>query len=117
MANEEIWGYRTGSGYETGSDLVGYKVQATDGDIGKVDEHTEEAGTGYIVVDTGVWIFGSHVLLPASVIQRVDRDDETVYVDRTKDQIKHAPEFERTKQPRDPGYLEQFAKYYGMPHM
>ncbi|MFF5923627.1 PRC-barrel domain-containing protein [Streptomyces flavochromogenes] len=117
MANEEIWGYPTGSGYETGSDLVGFKVEATDGDIGKVDEHTDEAGTGYIVVDIGVWIFGRHVLLPASVIRRVDRDGETVYVDRTKDQIKHAPEFERTKQPRDTGYLEQFAQYYGMPHM
>lgn len=117
MANEEIWGYPTDSGYETGTDLIGYKVEATDGSIGKVDEHTDEAGAGYLVVDTGVWIFGKHVLLPASIIRRVDRDEETVYVDRTKDQIKDAPEFERTQQPRDSGYLEQFARYYGMPHM
>ncbi|MEU3745755.1 MULTISPECIES: PRC-barrel domain-containing protein [Streptomyces] len=117
MTNEESWGYRADSGYETGNDLIGFKVEATDGSIGKVDEHTDEAGRGYIVVDIGVWIFGRHVLLPASVIQRVDRDDETVYVDRTKDQIKDAPDFERDKQPRDPTYLEQFAKYYGMPHM
>lgn len=117
MPNEDVWGYRAGSGYERGTDLIGYKVEATDGSIGKVDEHTDEAGAGYLVVDTGVWIFGKHVLLPASTIQRVDRDNATVYVSRTKDQIKDAPEFERQKQPRDPSYLEQFAKYYGMPHM
>ncbi|MFF0425360.1 PRC-barrel domain-containing protein [Streptomyces sp. NPDC004520] len=115
--NADIWGYRSDSGYETGTDLIGYKVEATDGGIGKVDEHTDEAGAGYLVVDTGVWIFGKHVLLPASTIRRVDRVDETVHVDRTKEQIKNAPEFERERQPRDPTYLEQFAKYYGMPHM
>ncbi|MGW8889380.1 PRC-barrel domain-containing protein [Streptomyces sp. NPDC055749] len=115
--NEEIWDYSTNSGYETGSDLIGFKVEAADGNIGKVDEHTDEAGASYIVVDTGVWIFGKHVLLPASIIRRVDRDTEAVYVDRTKDQIKDAPEFERTKEPRDRSYLEQFAKYYGMPHL
>ncbi|MET3984348.1 PRC-barrel domain-containing protein [Streptomyces sp. PvR034] len=112
-----IWNYRAGSGYEPGADLTGFKVEATDGHIGKIDEHSDEAGAGYIVVDTGVWIFGRHVLLPASTIQRVDRPGETVHVDRTKDQIKAAPEFTREQQPRDTGYLEQFAKYYGMPHM
>ncbi|UUU44308.1 PRC-barrel domain-containing protein [Streptomyces sp. NBC_00162] len=117
MANEDIWGYRADSGYGTGIDLIGFKVKATDGSIGKVDEHTDEAGVGYLVVDTGVWTFGKHVLLPASTIERVDRDDETVYVNRTKGQIKDAPEFEREKQPRDPTYLEQFTKYYGTPHM
>lgn len=117
MASEDVWGYRADSGYETGIDLIGFKVEATDGGIGKVDEHTDEAGAGYLVVDTGVWIFGKHVLLPASTVLRVDRDGETVYVNRTKDQIKDAPEFEREKQPRDPSHLEQFAKYYGMPHM
>ncbi|WP_327429757.1 PRC-barrel domain-containing protein [Streptomyces sp. NBC_01236] len=117
MPNEDIWGYRADSGYETGTALIGFKVEATDGSIGKVDEHTDEAGAGYLVVDTGVWIFGKHVLLPASTIQRIDRDNETVYVNRTKNQIKDAPEFEREKQPRDPTYLEQFGKYYGTPHM
>ncbi|MGP3683558.1 PRC-barrel domain containing protein [Streptomyces sp. IBSNAI002] len=117
MTNEDIWGYRDDCGYATGTDLTGFKVEASDGNVGKVDEHSDEAGTGYLVVDTGVWIFGKHVLLPASTIQRIDHANEIVHVSRTKDQIKHAPEFEREKQPRDPTYLEQFAKYYGMPHM
>lgn len=48
---------------------------------------------------------------------RYDCGYETGHVSRTKDQIKDTPEFERQKQPRDPNSLEQFAKYYGMPHM
>jgi len=34
-------------------------------------------------VDTGPWIFGKKVMLPAGVISRVDHDDEQVFVNRT----------------------------------
>ena len=50
--------------------------------------------SAYIVVDTGPWIFGKKVMLPAGTIQRADHDDEKVFVNRTKDQIKNAPEFD-----------------------
>jgi hypothetical protein len=59
-------------------DLTGFSVEATDGGIGKVDEATYETSRSYIVVDTGPWIFGKKVLLPAGVFQRVDLDSETV---------------------------------------
>ena len=74
--------------------LIGYSVEATDGSIGKVDEATDEVGRSYLVVDTGPWIFGKKVMLPAGVIERVDLDDEKVFVSRTKDEIKNAPEFD-----------------------
>ena len=50
------------------ADLIGYSVEATDGSIGKIDDATNEVGRSYIVVDTGPWIFGKHVLLPAGVV-------------------------------------------------
>ena len=92
------WTYRATSGYTEGTDLTGYKIAATDGDIGKVDEATDQPGTAGLVVDTGPWIFGRKVLLPAGVVERVDHADQKVYVDRTKDQIKAAPEY----RPRHP---------------
>src|ERR687892_1073410 len=52
-------------------DVEGFKVAATDGDIGKIDEATYDVGSSYIVVDTGPWILGRKVLLPA----RRDRAD------------------------------------------
>ncbi|TQK49903.1 hypothetical protein FBY35_0189 [Streptomyces sp. SLBN-118] len=115
--SEDIWGYRPTAGYRQGIDLVGYKVEASDGHIGKIDKHSEDVGSSYLVVDTGVWIFGKRVLLPAGVIERIDPAAETVYVNRTKDQIKDAPEFDEAKQAGEPTYLEQFGRYYGQPHM
>jgi len=90
------WEYRieTGStGYD--ADLTGYSVAAVDGDIGHVDQATDELlGSSYLVVDTGPWIFGRKVLLPAGVIRRIDTLEHKVYVDRTKHQIKAAPEYD-----------------------
>ncbi|MEV6952526.1 PRC-barrel domain-containing protein [Streptomyces sp. NPDC051183] len=117
MSVEGIWGYHPSSGYRTGIDLIGYEVEAEDGSIGKVDKHSEDVDASHIVVDTGPWIFGKRVLLPAGTISRVDTAEEKVYVGRTKDQIKGAPEFDEAKYGGEPTYLEQFARYYGQPHM
>ena len=87
----EIWSFRTDVP-QGGADLAGFEVEARDGSIGRIDEATAEAGSSYVVVDTGPWIFGKKVMLPAGVIRGVDRDAKVVYVDRTKDQIKNAPE-------------------------
>jgi len=95
-----------------GADLTGYSVEATDGGIGKVDEATSDVGSSYVVVDTGPWIFGKKVMLPAGVIDRVDRDDEKVYVNRSKDEIKDSPPFDDT-QYRDDAYRDEVGTYYG----
>src|SRR4029450_7500322 len=76
------------------ANIVGYSVEALDGSIGKVDEATFDAGSAFIVVDTGPWIFGKKVMLPAGVVKSIDHDDETIFVNQTKDEIKNAPEFE-----------------------
>ena len=110
MATVDMWSYRTQS--VTGTDLTGFTVEAIDGKIGKVDEATHEVGGSYIVVDTGPWIFGKKVLLPAGVIRDVDLDTETIFVDREKDEIKDSPEFDE-KSYRDQGYRTQVGDYYG----
>src|SRR4030095_15626416 len=91
------WEYRTETGL-TGDevDLTGYPIAAVDGDIGQVDEATYDVGSSYLVVDTGPWIFGRKVLLPAGVVERIDTVEHKVYVDRTKDQIKAGPEYDQT---------------------
>jgi hypothetical protein len=110
VATSDIWAYRDQT-WTTG-DLTGFKVEAVDGGIGKIDEASNDVGAGYIVVDTGPWIFGKKVLLPAGVISRVDRDDEQVFVNRTKDQIKNAPEFDEDTY-RDDTYRSSLGSYYG----
>jgi len=109
--NMDIWNYGAGDNWSS-MHLAGYKVEATDGDIGKVDEASNDAGAGYIVVDTGPWIFGKKVLLPAGVISRVDATDEKVFVDRTKEEIKNAPEFDKDTY-KDQAYRDSVGGYYG----
>ncbi len=58
-----------------------------------MDEATRHAGAAGIVVDTGPWILGKRVLLPAGVIERVDARERKVYVTLTRDEIKGAPEY------------------------
>ena len=109
MSLLDIWAYREQT--FASMDVTGFKVEATDGDIGKVDEATNEVGSSYVVVDTGPWIFGKKVMLPAGVINRIDLEDERVFVDRTKDEIKNAPEFDEMNY-REPAYRDELGGYY-----
>ena len=51
-------------------------------------------------------------MLPAGTVNHVDHDDRKVYVDRTKDQIKAAPEYDETSH-SDPAYRDKLGGYYG----
>ena len=92
--------------------LLGYEVEATDGSIGKIDDKTLDAGFGTLIVDTGPWIFGKKVMLPIGVIQSADHDEQKVFVNRTKDEIKNAPEFDESLI-GDETYRNQLGTYYG----
>jgi len=106
--NGDLWTYPDSVGR---LDVIGFDVEAVDGDIGTVAEATVDVGAGYLVVDTGRWIFGKKVLIPAGLVERVDRDDETVYVARTKDEIRSAPEFEQDHY-ADATYRDKVGAYY-----
>ena len=115
MAVTEIWTYNvvTAPTMDLSQvDLTGFKVEASDGGIGKVDESTYDANGSFIVVDTGPWIFGKKVMLPAGVVRDIDLDTETIFVSLTKDEIKDAPEFDE-KRYRDESYRSELGDYYG----
>jgi len=115
METYDIWVYRADPqlGYDpaAGRDLTGYKVEAVDGSIGKIDEASNDVSQSYVIVDTGPWILGKKVMLPAGVIQRVDDQEEKVWVDRTKEQIKSAPEYDEALL-SDSGYRDELGTYY-----
>lgn len=87
------WSLRPESGSAV-ADLAGYRVEATDGEIGTIDSASDEVGSRHVVVDTGGWLTGRKVLIPAGVIERADHDERTVHVDRTRAQIKDAPAYD-----------------------
>ncbi|MBT2468372.1 PRC-barrel domain containing protein [Streptomyces sp. ISL-66] len=113
----DMWSYNPESHYTSGTKLVGFKVEASDGHIGKVDEATEEVGASYIVVDTGPWIFGKEVLIPAGTVVRVDMKEEEIRVNLTKDQIKDSPEYDKARHRGDAAYRDELGEYYGRGHI
>ena len=88
------WNYPEGA-WSEGDDVVGYDVETTDGTIGTVDEATSETDRSWLVVDTGVWIFGKKRLIPAGTVNGVDHERKTVMVGLSKDEIKSAPDYDK----------------------
>lgn len=106
----ELWTYREPDALEE-VDVTGFEVEAADGEVGKVTEAAYELGSSWLVVDTGPWIFGRKVLLPAGTVESIDVEERKLYVDRTRDEIKEAPEHDPS------GYADQeyrlaLADYY-----
>jgi 3'-phosphoadenosine 5'-phosphosulfate sulfotransferase len=105
----DLWIFRDAS-YGEGS-LEGFEVAAEDGGIGRVEDVSREAGASSLVVDTGVWIFGRRVLLPAGVVTEVDREHRRVHVACTKEQVRNAPEYD-LQAGADDAYRRRLAGHY-----
>ena len=115
MAQMDMWTFREETIGDI--DLTGFAVEATDGEIGKIDEATYEVGASYLVVDTGPWIFGRKVVLPAGTVDRIDTVAERCFVNLTKQQIKDSPELDLAKGYRHEEHRERLGAYYGEPSL
>jgi uncharacterized protein YrrD len=98
-------------------EVVGYYVEARDGDIGHVedllvDEH--DWAIRYIVVDTRNWLPGKKVLIAPDWLERVEWANQQIVVDLTRDQIKNSPEYDPS-QTLDRSYQEHLHRHYDRP--
>jgi len=109
MAN--LWSFREDVGHNR-ADLDGMTVEAIDGSVGSVKDVIEDLDGAYLLVDTGPPLLGKTVLVPAGVVTAIDVGNESVTVDRTKDEIKGAPEFEAGLG-KDPAYRDALTRHYG----
>jgi hypothetical protein len=110
--SDDLWAYPVRARPEQHRSPVGYRVLAVDGAIGTVDEASDEVGAACLVVDTGPWIFGRKVMIPAGTVDRIDHEQETVHVRRTKEQIKDSPDYGLRADQGDPAYRELLGGYY-----
>ncbi len=110
----EVYAAPTGASSTPMPEITGWKVESRDGEhLGKVDEATFETSSSCLVVDTGFWIFGKKRMIPAGLVERLDPDDEIVYVSMTKDQIKDAPDYDPERHRADEaGYHRDVGRYY-----
>jgi hypothetical protein len=98
------------------NEVIGhYYIEATDGDIGHVEEFLidDESWTiRYMVVDTVNWWPGKKVLVAPPWIERVSWKDSKVYVNLSRNSIQRAPEFDRD-QPLSRDYEQDLHGHYG----
>lgn len=75
-------------------EVVGYRLRASDGDVGHVDGYLVDDATWtirHIVVNTSNWWFGHQVLIAPQWITDVRWAEKRVSVDRTRAAIRQAP--------------------------
>lgn len=75
--------------------LKGYRIQAADGEIGKVDGlffDERHWHVRYLVVDVGNWLFGRQVLIAPTAVTRIDAKAKQLFLSLTKERIKNSPE-------------------------
>jgi hypothetical protein len=108
----DAWNFRSDAGWTAEYDLIGYHIEATDGSIGKVTQTAHVTDQSYLVVDTGPWIFGRSVVLPAGTVTSIDHADRKIYVDRTKQQVKDSPDYDPATIERDDAYHAKLGDYY-----
>lgn len=105
------WNFRPDVAVEVrGARLAGCTVDAIDGRLGKVLQASLAPEHSYLVVTTRRWL-GIRLQLPAGTVGHVDPAGRTVYLDRTRSQVKAAPRVPPEGYD-DPGYRDRLADYY-----
>ena len=97
--------------------VTGYYIQATDGDIGHVEDFLVDDHSWairYMLVDTTNWWPGKKVLVAPAWIKRVDWAESKVHVTVTRAQIKISPEYDPAR-PVERAYETQLYGHYGQP--
>ena len=98
-------------------EVIGYHIQATDDEIGHVDDFIVDDETWqirYMVVDTSNWWLGNRVLVSPSWIDRISWPAQKVYVKLAKETVKGSPQWDPSA-PVDRAYEERLYGYYRQP--
>ncbi len=97
--------------------LEGYAIQASDGEIGKVEDllfDDEKWTIRYIVVNTGGWLTGRLGLVSPIAVQTIDWESKLIKVNITRQQVEESPDIS-TDQPVSRQIENDYARYYGYP--
>ena len=98
-------------------DLEKFKINATDGEIGQVNDFYFEDDrwvVRYVVVETGSWLSSRKVLISPILVHQPNWLAQTLPVSISKEQVKNSPDFD-TDKPVSRQNEEQYSSYYGYP--
>lgn len=70
-----------------GEEVIGYRIQAADGYVGRAEDFCVEEESSVVtglLAGTG----SGHVFVPLNAIERIDKSEKTIYVTRTRDEVR-----------------------------
>ena len=97
--------------------MIGYHIQATDGEIGHVEDFTvddRDWSLRFLIVDTRNWLPGRKVSLSPAWAESINWADQQVAVRVSRAVVKGSPEYNPAA-PVNRRYEEQLYDYYGRP--
>ena len=98
-------------------EVTGYRIEATDGEIGHVEDFILEDKDWvirYMVVDTKNWLPGRKVLISPQWIERVSWNEKKVHVDLSREAVENSPQYDEAA-PVNREYEVRLYDYYGRP--
>jgi hypothetical protein len=98
--------------------LKGLVIQATDGELGTVDQFyfdDETWAIRYLTVETGGWLDGRQVLISPHSVSEVDWPAKRLDVTLTKAQVQNSPDI-NTHHPVSRQHEAEFNRYFGYPY-
>jgi uncharacterized protein YrrD len=99
-------------------ELKGYTIHATDGELGKVEQlffDDQQWTIRNLVVKTGNWFNKKEVLISPISVQSVLKQDRSLVVSLTKEQVKNSPNID-TEQPVSRIMEMRYYDYYRWPY-
>lgn len=76
------------------NEIVGFRVVASDGSVGRVHRATLETPLSHLVVEAGTIFHRRPHLISARFIGKVNYDEKTVTIRMTKRELRQVPEYQ-----------------------
>ena len=102
---QDLWSFPDGAVAHDQS-VKGYKVEASDGDVGVVSWADYKPGESYLVVSYG----NLHHVVPAGAVTAVDHEAKTCTLYVTVDEVKATPQQQNPETPVDWDDVNQFER-------
>jgi len=95
-------------------EVLGYRIRATDGDIGHVVDFIiddDKWNIGFLVVDAGTWLSGRKVLIALQWIAGISWGERNVRIELSKDEIRQSPHYDPDDFLHD-DYIKRLHEHY-----
>jgi hypothetical protein len=110
--NERLWSFPEGHAGPADS-IKGFQVEAADGHAGNVSWASYAPGESYLVVNHVHHLHEVHHVVPAGAVESVDKNDHSVALRLTSDDVEELPEHHEPAAPVESWMVEAIDRATG----